>query len=230
MAITIGTITPDTGLAGGSDTFSHDNNGDYLVVGVSSIIADVDGTPDTVTYNGTSMTKIGDTGYSLDCGATLWELIAPDSGAHDVVVTWTGDTTVARSMGAISFSGVHQTTPSGTVATATSNSTTAPSVTATTASGEVVVDCHAFYMPGGSATAATADANQTERVDTGQSTTRRIGMSTQDGADGGVMSWTLDQTCRTRSIAVSIKPAAAGTNTSVKRLIGGGVLTSGLTA
>jgi hypothetical protein len=112
-----------------------------------------------------------------------------------------------------SYSGVDQTTPFGTPATATGTGT-AVTVTATTAEGELVLDA----VGTNGAPTFTEGANQTEMDDDGNAATSgtqtvKVGASRQDGADGGVMSWTLSASNIWGIVAASMKPAAA-TNTS----------------
>ncbi len=71
--------------------------------------------------------------------------------------------------------------------TATSGTTLSVTV-GNVASGDMVVDCAVWDSTG----AGTAGANQTTRLDPGQMDAySRAATSTQAGADGGVMSWTV---------------------------------------
>lgn len=221
MAISIGTITTHAASTGSTATFAHNNDGDYLVVGVMNVAPDAAANPTGVTYNGVSMALLGVSAYASSVGATLWGLVAPAAGSNNVVVTWGSGTNNPRSAGAISFSGVDQTTPVGTVNTATSNGTTAPSTTVSSASGEWVVDAVGIFQASGTATTATVGADQTERVNHAQTTSRKLLMSTEPGASSVTMSWSLDQSCRTRAISIPIKPAAA---TGGGRLVGGALV------
>src|SRR5262245_53884091 len=102
-----------------SQTWSHTCTGTdlYLKVGVS-----IDGstTVSSVTYNGVSLTQLGvaDDG-TANTRSEVWRLVAPATGAHNVVVTLAA--AAKFHCAASSYTGVHQTTPTGTVATATGN-------------------------------------------------------------------------------------------------------------
>lgn len=106
--------TPTTGVS--SRTWSHTcgtlTNG-CLVVGTG---ARVNTTPanlvvSSVTYNGVAMTKQREDASTVSLGTSLWTLINPPSGAHNVVVTWTGNIDNVVSAWAISYSNVNQATP-----------------------------------------------------------------------------------------------------------------------
>lgn len=94
-----------------SYSWSHTNNGNYLSVDVSRL--SVPGTTVTgITYNGVSLTNIGTQASGTDAGnVSMWGLVAPATGTHTIAVTLSG---VAISVGnAVSYSGVHQTSPTG---------------------------------------------------------------------------------------------------------------------
>ena len=155
MAVTVDAFASATGL-NITLTFSHTCSGTerYLVVGVSRGLSP--GTITGVTYAGVAMTSIG-----TSAGATLvhlWGLIAPATGANDVVVTASaaGNGIVA---GAISYNGVDQTTPNSGFAAAG-----ALTVNVTSAVNDMVMDT--VSSDGGSA--YTPGANQTERWDVAQ--------------------------------------------------------------
>lgn len=96
--------------ASNTDTWSHTCSGDdrFLVVGVAmlSLAQTVSG----ITYNGVALTLIGV--RSSVTGAArveLWGLIAPATGANNIVVTLTGS--IAFAGVASSYNNVHQTVP-----------------------------------------------------------------------------------------------------------------------
>lgn len=135
-----------------------------------------------------------------------WRGIAPTTGSQTVTATFTNADGAPLGLSAISFTGADQTTPAqnGTGATGTS---AAPSVTvAGTTADDFVVDV--FMVPSG----ATADAGQTARANIDGT----IGASTQDGADGGVMSWALGESLAW-AIAASRIVAAGGAGPPVGR-------------
>ena len=103
-----------------------------------------------------------------------------------MVVTWSGAQNVGVA-GAVSFTGVNQSTPYGTHVTGSSDNG-APTVTVgSVGSGDIVVDT--TMVLGASITVGT---NQTSRVefDNLGGNNESSGISTQLGSDGGVMSWT----------------------------------------
>lgn len=212
MAVTVGAITNNSGTTSGgtTKTYAHNNDGDFLLVAVAPLVS-ANANPTGVTYNGVNMTLVDEVAYSLSVGVSLWRLVAPAAGSNNVVITF-GNTDQYHVSAAVSFSGVDQTTPLGTPTTATSTGTTAPSVTVSGATGDLIVDCHGIFQASGTATTVTVGASQTSRVEGTLSgvTARRLCMSTEDGAASVVMDWSLSQSCRTRSVGVAIQPAGGG--------------------
>jgi len=89
--------------------FSHTCSGNnrilFVYAGIYSGSYDITG----VTYNGVSLTKIDGQAQDGNNKISLWYLINPDSGTHDVSIT-TNDT-VDLWGGAVSYTGVSQTDP-----------------------------------------------------------------------------------------------------------------------
>ena len=92
-------------------TWSHTCTGSdrYLAVNVERL-----STPGTtvssITYNGASLTQIGSASSGTDVGRVeAWGLAAPASGANNIVVTLSA--AVAWAGTAVSYTGVHQTSP-----------------------------------------------------------------------------------------------------------------------
>ncbi len=93
-----------------------------------------------VTYGGTPLTRIGfRNGHGNANRVEIWSLAAPSPGTANVVVSLSGSVDVVG--GAISFSGVNQTTPFGTFVSAQGTSAS-PSVTASSAAGQAVLDSY----------------------------------------------------------------------------------------
>src|SRR3954466_1840123 len=91
-----------------------------------------------VTFGGVALTlAAGTSATNGNAHTEIWYLIAPASGAANPAATWTGSHSVV--MGAAAFNGADQATPltNGTFATGTS---TAPSVTITSAAGDMTLD------------------------------------------------------------------------------------------
>ena len=83
MAITFGNTS--TNATQGTTTWSHNSNGDFLLLGINSTSNAISG----VTYNGVAMTQIGTTLNFSAIGRFFyfWGLASPASGANNIVVT-----------------------------------------------------------------------------------------------------------------------------------------------
>lgn len=97
----------------------------------------------TATFNGVSMTRIAHNDPAAgvayqDC----FRLVAPASGAHNVVVTYTGSTLTLSAIVCVPAYGVNVVTPDGTIPTPTSNlggASTTATITSSSAAGELVL-------------------------------------------------------------------------------------------
>ena len=139
-----------------------------------------------VTYNGVAMTLGGSLNGSDGDRTTLFYLVAPATGANNVVVTFSA-TTFSAVAGAVSFSGVHQSAPVGSYVSA-SGTSTAPSVNASSEAGGMVIDCLAVAVGG----APSVGASQTQRWNDNETTGGETGAgSTEAGAASVTMSWSL---------------------------------------
>ncbi len=102
-------------------------------------------TPDpnmVVTYAGVSMSQVGSAvfiGGAADKTLWLFQLVAPATGANNVVADWHILGNDFNVISAVSFTNVNQITPLGTPASASGSSTT-PSVDVSSNSLEIVVD------------------------------------------------------------------------------------------
>ncbi len=138
---------------------------------------------------------------------TVWQyyLTNPTVGTYDTVITLSGTSNLYG--GVVAYKGANMLDPVGTTVTATDGGGFSPpiTVTATTAAGQVVIDA-AFLS---SAVAATVGANQTERVNINAN--QQILISTQAGADGGVMSWTWTGVEYWGTVATPLKPTTGAT-------------------
>lgn len=212
MAIALaGTTTNPTHS---TKSFSHNSGqGDnrLLIVKVTSI-----NTVTAVTYAGVSLTNTDGAAAAMSVTGTsgaissIWKLVAPATGSNTVVVT--GPVSNVHIV-AETWTGVHQTTPLGTFGSATGTST-APSVTITSATDEVVTDIVGASAALVSNTALTVGSGQTSEgtlvaLSFG-GTAVRSGASYETGAASTVMSWTTVGTCSWQIGAVPIKPAASG--------------------
>lgn len=160
----------------------------------------------SVTYGGVSMTKV-DSIKNIDFNghhAAMWKLSAPATGSQAVVIGFSA--AVAATAAAISFTGCHQTTSSltGTPAKA-AGSSTSPSISVSSASGEVVLDVLSFIDR-----TATGGAGQDVLWNSaGVPADGRPGGagSTEAGASSVTMSWSLNTSGHWAMVGVSIKPA-----------------------
>ena len=143
-------------------------------------------------------------------------MTAPAAGTHNVVVTAPDATVVTAT--SMSFTGVNQSTPLGTIATAIGTST-APAVSATAAVGEGIFDVMGAV---GSTTPTVAGATQTVRQTNNTSTGADrvvIGSSTAFGTGSPVsMAWTIPNADWAHA-AVPVLAATAQTNVKVSAFV-----------
>ncbi len=157
------------------------------------------------THGGASMTFLASRKGASGTNVTvaLFYLLAPTTGANNIVVQTPEGATVAIVGGAESLYNVDQDTPFGTVVSNTNTNGT-PTVTVVTVSGDQIL---AVVGVEGSATIA-AGTNETERWDDTQGTDVSGSGYTQAGSDGGVMAPSLTAGTDWVEIAVPIKPAS----------------------
>lgn len=213
VGITVGNVSHAEGVGVG---LTHNNNGNYLLLGISHGYPAYNGAMETaVSYGGVSMTKIADTGQTnYGQRVTVWALLAPPGGANSFTITEPTGGYKVWVLSAISLSGVNTSTPVGTVATSTGTSGTA-SVTSSSASGEVVVGfVSAGVASPNDVTAIAAGTGQTGRTNATSGSTLTIhnfgGSSTQPGAASTTTSWTVTYTSGGTHdwniVAVPVKP------------------------
>jgi len=204
-AVTLDATTKASVQSAGSLTWSHTVSGSsrLLIVGVT--VDDVTQQNITgVTYAGTAMTKIGTAAAAAGTQTTLWQLVAPATGANNVVATSSISTTPTMGV-AMSFNGVDQTTPVGTPGTNTNTNGTS-SVTIASTSGNMIVDAAGISNAGGSGpTVGGSQTLQQSNVLTGT----RNGGSTAAGAASVAMTWSWGVSDNTTQIAVEVKAAGA---------------------
>lgn len=158
----------------------------------------------SATFDGSAMTALtpnaGAVFFGVDTRMFGLAIGNKAAGTYAVVVTYS-TSYEERGCGAAVWNNVHQVTSIGTPPTATTGTSTTPSITATTAANEVVFD-HLNWWNG----TASVGANQTQRYNGGGGQTD-AGGSSQLGSDGGVMSWALSVSDEWTMLAVSLKPA-----------------------
>jgi uncharacterized repeat protein (TIGR01451 family) len=116
-------VSSDTTITN-SLTISHTTAGPerLMLVGVS---INNDNIPDTVTsatYNGVPLSRYGTYQRADDARVEIWQLVGPDTGTHNVVVTFGGVLTHGAVAGVLTVTGVDQAVPLGTFAGNETNS------------------------------------------------------------------------------------------------------------
>src|SRR5437870_793166 len=213
VSATVSVLAPTAGelsssQTGGTSTttWAHTTSGTnrVLVVGVSWANITTR-TVTSVTYAGQTMTSAGSAVNAGNAGAEIFYRVAPAAGSNTVSVTLSGS---ANSLvgGAVTLTGVNQTTPLGIFASATGSSTT-PSVTVTSNTGETVIDTVAITSSG----AMTVNGAQTQQWQAG--TSGRGAGSTKPGAPSPTMSWASGNFAWAIG-AVGIKPVATCSSVS----------------
>lgn len=205
MAITTDAATPSGGVFFNSSlTISHTCTGTNLVLIVQAVNYDATvGTVSGITYNGVALTKIAGVTFSSNFNNEGWYLIAPATGTHDVVITWSASQLLVAG-GIVSYTGAHQSAVIGTPATASGNDTT-PTVTVSSAAGELVID--GVFV--NNDTSSTPGSGQTEEYDQNVGLPASFAVSREAGAASVVMDHTIGAH-EWGSWAVALKPVATG--------------------
>ena len=169
-----------------------------------------------ITYNGTALTKVGTAINSNRSRVEIWGLIAPAAGTHNVVITFNRAVNSGAVAGIMTFTGVNQSTPFGTLAAASGSSRTA-GVSVSSATGEVIFG----VIDAKTSRSLSQGALQTERWDLIAGDSHRTGKgdnhedgrgdshgagSTQPGAATVTSSWTLGSPADWAIAAVPVKP------------------------
>jgi hypothetical protein len=129
---------------------------------------------------------------SDDARVEIWGLVAPSTGTGNVVVTFTDGTDGQPGImqeavvGVVTFTGVDQTTPLGTFASATGDNSTSANVDVDSAANELV-----FGVISCEYDAVTTDPSQTERWNTTVSGTSGAGSTEAGAAPTVATSWTI---------------------------------------
>ena len=143
------------------------------------------------------------------CRVQVFEKIAPTAG-DDKPIRFTFGSKIGFVI--YTLNGVDQTTPTSDY-TDDGRTATDPSVTVpNTVSSDLVMDALAHFDVDN---APTIGANQTLRVDFKAAGSHRTNSSSQDGADGGVMSWTLTQSKEFGLTGFNIKSSSGVTTFTV---------------
>lgn len=162
-----------------------------LVVGVS--IYKANKTVQSVTFAGVPLTRAGFTNGgsgATDRRVEIWYVAGPPVGTDDIVVTMDGGS--KNAIGAVSLFGVDPTSPVGGYVSGQGNDAQ-PSIGVPSAPGEMVLDVLSVK---GNAITATVGPQQVERWNRAGRTNggQILGAgSTEPGAPGAAMSWTLSE-------------------------------------
>ena len=193
-----------------SATWSHTTSGANRVLIVGVIIRNSSSeTVTSVTYSGVAMSLVAAQSNGTSVRAELWQLVAPQTGAHNIVATIAPGTAMA--CGAMSFTGVNQTTPIDATNSNTGTSAT-PTVTVTTVTNHAwLVDTLAFRSSGtpGNPT-GTAGSGQTQRWSGYFEADPVRGKGSSEGpqasAGGVVMDWNLSASVDWAIAGAALKP------------------------
>lgn len=152
-------------------------------------------------FGAAAMTLIGSASFGTRFHF-FYRLINPNTGSATVTATVSDDSN--GMMGVIAFTGAHQTTPAGTVASGTAITGTTVTCTVTSAAGEIVIG--AVHT---SPTIPTVGAGQTQRWSgVNDETNQFVNGSTEAGASSVTFSYTTGATIEEAIVAgVGIKPA-----------------------
>ncbi len=139
ITLSFGAIAVDTSTrsnavswgAGSSATWSHTTSGSNRLLIVCTFNNGNSGSPTSVTYNSVGLTKLQE--QSTDGGGfrwDLWYLIAPSTGANNVVVTWATGDGINNNI-AVTYTGVKQSSFPDSSNTGSTGSTASISVSTT---------------------------------------------------------------------------------------------------
>lgn len=201
----------NTGSSHTALSWSHTCSGSdrYLVVATGTNGGGSDATG--VTYAGVPMTQLGTqqegpTGYRC----TLWGLAAPASGTNSITVAWL-ESHSTECMGA-SFTGVHQTLPTGTNSThQTAAASLVNSLSASTTF--MVVDAIAWNQFASPATESVGPQQQRVGAAFASGAFTKCMMSYETGSSTTTMSWGFDFATNAAEVAIPLLPVGAGGST-----------------
>lgn len=201
--------------AGTTFTWSHTTSGTNRLLAVGMAIrSNASQTVSSADYANVPLTFIRADTNGQSVRSELWYLVTPASGTNTVRVNLT--TSAKAACGAISLTGVHQSSPLEASNGATGSSTT-PSVTVTTVADDAwVIDAVAFRSAGNGQPTGTPGAGQTERwsgyTEGGGTGPNIRGKGSTEGPQtppgGVVMDWSLSASVDWAISAASFQPTA----------------------
>lgn len=218
MAIEVD-ATSDTDIVQSTDaTWSHTCSGNDRFL-LAATVAKRDNNPgdgiESVDYGGDALTLLAEETVAGSNTVTLsvWYLVAPAMGANTITFLGDASTNTSWACGAISYTGVNQTTPYSASFTTNAAASTDVSDAITSAAGEIVVDFVGAYLP----TAIGVGAGQTKRVDiTETAVDPHLGISDEDGAASVTMSWRFTTARISCHIGLSLSTAITARERAVK--------------
>jgi hypothetical protein len=160
-----------------------------------------------------TMTGVDFVSASDNPNAKVFYLINPTTGSHNLTAEFTDPGTIAI-LGAISFSGAHQTVPLGTAVTHGEINIEEATVTVTSAADELVFDCFAASND----PVVTIGGGQSDPAHWDEVSYSASG-TTEAGAGSVVMNRTWTGLERGVIIGVSVKPTAAVAASRARRVI-----------
>lgn len=201
-----------------SSTHSHTTTGTNLIMifAVSAAINNANQIVSTITYNGDSATKIDaqTNATPIARDTELWYLIAPDTGTHDVVVTFANEPSDFFSVGVTTYTGAKQSAqPDASAKSENSANATSISQALTTVADNSWIVGAGTNLANGNANMAEAGSflrqQIYERVPTGGYELVQLdsnGSKTPAGAYSQGWSWTGN--AQSQIVVASIAPAA----------------------
>lgn len=161
---------------------------------------------------GTALTQVGSTQtFNTYFKHSVWELVGATAQSSTMYCSWPSNQDETALL-AVSYTGVDQTTPKGTVATNQAETSASPTVTVTSVSGDVVVGFCYFANSNGGVTSLTSSQTERKKIVT-------IGglgyeaLSIADTTASGtstVMTWTGNTTRSFAAVGFALKAASSG--------------------
>jgi hypothetical protein len=161
--------------------------------------------PTGVTWNSNAMSLLGSQASTGRARVSLWGLANDDDGAHNVVITWSGGDVTSAASFAIGFSGVHQTSPFGSV-TGGAADDAAPTINVASIADDIVVDALGIVDVSGGLVAATVHGSQTQRLNDDSGSLRAAASTETATGTTTTMSWGLDSDEEWALAGVAVKP------------------------
>ncbi|HOY32632.1 MAG TPA: Ig-like domain-containing protein [Bacteroidales bacterium] len=196
--VTADATTYGSAVAGTTITVAHTTTtaaDRLLLVGISTR----DKAVTSVTYDGTPLTLAGQQTSLGEAKTFIYYMVAPSSGAHNVVVTCNGALGKGAVAGVMTFTGVNQTTPLGAYASSSGESVTA-SLNVSSASSELVFNVVSVHNQNISCL-----SSQTQQWNVNTPKENTGGGCTKKGSATTTLAWLLNKDHWSMS-GISIKP------------------------